>query len=137
MFKTIYEAEAAIQSLISKDNNCSAHFNYEYVICEWKIELVTYNPVNKTYFLLHSLSDKEKLVAINDMYKHVFNLKQSLKEKRVSHYSYTVDWYSHPENKRFISYFYGHDMQAVLNKFYYNKLADSFTIHSIKLNPLS
>ena len=137
MFITIYEAEAAIQTIISKDNNCSAHFNYEYGNCEWVIELVTYNPTNNTHFLLHTLSHPEKLVAINNMYKHIFELKESLKRKIVSHNSYTVDWYSKPQSKRFISYFYGYDMQEVLNKFYYNKLAESFIIHSIKLNPLS
>jgi len=136
MFKNRYETEAAIQKLIEKDNNCSAHFNYESEL-ECKIDLITYNPVNKTHFLLHSLIRKDKLTALNALYQHIFELKKSLSEKNVSHHSYTVDWYSHPQNKRFISYFYGKDMDEILEKFYYNKLSDSFIIYSIKLNPLS
>ena len=43
MFTNIYEAESAIQTLISKDNNCSTHFDYSYDSDECTLNLITFN----------------------------------------------------------------------------------------------
>ena len=80
MFTNIYEAESAIQILICKDNNCSTHFDYtsspppgcygDSNTCTCKI--VTFNPLHKTHFLLHSITENDKLTAVNQMYNYVY-----------------------------------------------------------------
>ena len=137
MFKNMYEAERAIQELIEKDNNCSTHFNYTTGHVNYNLELVTYNPVHKSHFLLHSTTGKTQVAALNKMYTHLIELKETLKHKDSPLLNYTVEWYSHSEAKRFRSSFYGRDIEQVVDKFYYGKTKACLTIHNIKLNPSS
>lgn len=135
MFTNEYEAESAIQNLIVKDNKCSTHFNYSGDKNQCTLNLITYNPSHKTHFLLHSLTDINKLTAVNKMYDYVYKLKEALAPKDESYCSYSVEWYSRPQEKQFVSSFYGKDMGEVLHKFYYGKIKESLIIYSIKLNP--
>ena len=137
MFTNEYVAESAIQSLITKDNKCSTHFSYTGGDAETPctLNLITYNPIHKTHFLLHSLTDINKLTVVNKMYDYVYKLKETLSSKDESYCSYSVEWYSRPQEKQFVSSFYGKDMGEVLHKFYYGKIKESLIIYSIKLNP--
>jgi len=138
MFTNEYVAESAIQSLITKDNKCSTHFSYRggdaETLCT--LNLITYNPVHKTHFLLHSLTAINKLTVINQMYEHVYKLTAALTPEDASCQSYTVEWYSKTQEKKYVSSFYGADMTAVLHKFYFGKHKESLIIYSIKLNPI-
>ena len=91
MFINEYEAESAIQNLITKDNKCSTHFSYSggnaETLCT--LNLITYNPVHKTHFLLHSLTAINKLTVVNRMYEHVYKLKDTLASDHASCQNYT------------------------------------------------
>ena len=137
MFKNVYEAERALQEMIESDSHCSAHFRYhgDYII-HTKLDLITYNPTHKTHFLLHSLSAKTPLEALNAMHKHLIQLKETLKHKDSALLNYTVQWYSYPEHKTFHSSFYGKNIEEVIAKFYYGKVKSTLAIHNIKLKPI-
>ena len=138
-FQNIYEAERAIQELIEKDNNCSAHFAYGASSMNYNLDLVTYNPVHKNHFLLNSTNGKTKIQAINKMYKYLTDLKESTKQKNSNLLNYTVEWYNHADTKMFRSSFYSASerIEQIINKVYYGKTRGSITIYSIKLNPIS
>ena len=138
-FLNKYEGEAAIQELIRQDNNCSAHFHYRNEIACSIMDLITFNPVHKTHFLLHSLSGDTQIKAINKMYDHIYKLKQILgvSKESTSYNSYTVEWYCKAKEKSFKSHFYGSSVEEILHKFYYGKVHESFNILTIKLNPMS
>ena len=134
MFKNIYEAERAITLLINKDNNCSAHFKYIYSPNTCKLDLVTYNPLHQTHFLLHSLDGVTQIDALRMMYEYIVHMKDS--QSKLS--SYTIEWYnSNGKGGSFVSSFYGTGIEDVVKKFLYGKSPNSITIFSIKLNPIS
>ena len=132
MFTNIYEAESAIQILICKDNNCSTHFDYTSCSNTCTCKIVTFNPLHKTHFLLHSITENDKLTAVNQMYNYVYKLKETLTSTEKSYNSYTVKWYSKSQEKSYTSYFYGNNMLEILQKFYYGKHENSLIIYSIK-----
>ena len=147
MFENIYEAESAIQELIKNDNNCSAHFKYTTMCKEERnillapnfvqLELVTYNPKHKTHFLLHSLCEKTKLAAANALYKHIFDLKQTLEKPDSGYVNYTIEWGDKKDGKTRYSSFYGVDLEDVVRKFYYGKSKKALNVFNVKLNPIS
>ena len=134
MFKNIFETEREINRLIEKDNNCSAHFDYKKIAGNYQVDLITYNPVHKTHFLLHKLIADDKISAINEMYDYVYNLKESMKQNNKMYLNYTIEWFNRNEEKKYISNFYGKDMDEIMTKFYYCKSRDSIIIYNISLN---
>lgn len=132
-FNSIYQAEYAVQNLIKNDNNCSAHFVYHSVSDSVTLDLVTYNPIHNTHFLLHSLNGKTQIDCIAKMYNHVFEMKASLKEHSPYFLSYTIEWYSPMEQKKITSSFYGKNLDEILLKFNYGK-TEKLVIHNITLN---
>ena len=149
-FKTIYEAMHAIQSLIQKDNNSFAVFEWE-TECEkskivshscmqnkklmYILKLVTYNPSHKTHFLLHSLKSNTKHGALEKMYDYVFQIKKSMTHKQSSLMSYSIEWYNIATKKTTWSHFRGNSIEEIISKFFYGKTASDYTIFRIKLNP--
>ena len=138
-FQNIYEAERAIQELIEKDNHCSAHFNYGASSMNYSLDLVTYNPKHKKHFLLHTTNGKTRIQAANRMYKHLTQLKESIKQKNSNLLNYTVEWYNYADDKSYHSSFYSASgrIEEIVKKVYYGKTRGSIIIHSIKLNPIS
>jgi hypothetical protein len=152
MFETIYEVEHAIQELINKDNNCSAHFKYtrragrvENRNCKNAIlapsvvtvDLVTYNPKHKTHFLLHSMTAATDISATNALYTHIYNLKKTLEKGDSGYVNYTIEWSDKNGGKTQYSSFYGTDLEDVVRKFFYGKSKKSLNIFNIKLNPMT
>ena len=150
VFKTIYEAMYAIQSLIQKDNNSFAVFEWD-TECEesnlasdsrgqdknlmYILKLVTYNPSHKTHFLLHSLKSDTKLDALEKMYNYMFQIKKSMANKQNSLMTYSIEWYNVATKKTTWSHFYGSSIEEIMSKFYYGKTSSDYTIFKIKLNP--
>ena len=137
-FYSIYEGEYAIQDLIKNDNNCSAHFSYSHHPPKgYELVVVTYNPKHKTSFFLHSLYGESKLKALELMYNHIYNLKNTLNKKESNYSNYTIEWYSEILKKRVSSTFYGRNIQEVISKFFYGKHGkdSEITIYSIILTP--
>ena len=152
MFENIYEAEHAIQELIHKDNNCSAHFKYTRHPARGKnsnyknailspllvtVDLVTYNPAHKTHFLLHSIGGHTDLTAANALYTHIYNLKKTLEKSDSGYVNYTIEWSDKNGGKTRLSSFYGTDLEDVVRKFYYGKSKKSLNMFNIKLNPMT
>lgn len=134
-FKNIYEGEYNILNLIKNDNNCSAHFNYEYKNEAINLSVITYNPKHNTFFLLHTLTSKTKLDCLIKMYDYIYQLKTSMKEKTKGFCHYSIDWYCPDQKKLVTSSFCGENIEQILLKFHYGK-NDKLTIYNIKLNPI-
>ena len=150
MYTNIYEAEAAISKIIEKDNTCSSHFEYIEKVLNGStlntglypnkkilvLNLLTFNPVHKTAFLLHSIHDKDKLCCLNAMYEYLYNLKNVLAAKDTPLLSYTVNWYNRSTETKINSHFYGKNIQEVIHKFFFGKSEKNIIIYGIKLNPM-
>ena len=96
--------------------------------------IITFNKLHHQHFLLHSTKCDSFLECLKKAYEYV----NSVCKKEVKLNSYTVSWMSNEDNidtKK--SYFYGENISQVLEKFYFNKKSEDFTIHSITLNPIS
>jgi hypothetical protein len=132
-FSNTFLAELAIRKLIQNDNHAHAFLNYNKINdTDYKLHLVTLNPVHDTHFLMHSIQGDDLLMLYNDMYKYVYELKAALKQHDSPYLSYTVEWYN--DNKIELSYFSGTSVEDVVRKFNYGK-SSTPTIFSIKLNP--
>ena len=138
-FQSVYEGEYGIQNLIKSDNNCSAHFTYSrHPGRGFELVIVTYNPNHKTSFFLHSLYGDTKIDALQKMYEHIFNLKNTLKDKDSNYLNYIVEWYNPKQKRKETSSFYGISIQDVIHKFYYDKHTKTdILIYSIKLNSIT
>ena len=139
-FDNVYVAELAIRKLIQNDNNCSAHFEYEYDghargELFYRLDLITLNPNHNTHFLLHSIyGDDDKLALMTNMYDYVYKLKNSMKKKDNGNLNYTVEWYDGKKSVK--SYFCAESIEDVIRKFNYGKTVTP-TISSIILSPTS
>ncbi len=138
-FRNIYDAQRAISELIKNDNNCSAHFKFYGIRSNGKnkLELVTYNPKTSTHFLLHSIEmEVEELELYEWMHEHVVELKDTLKMGESRFLTYQITWWNNSgSNKSETSFFYGTSIRDILNKFYYEKYPESYTIFSMQLMP--
>lgn len=132
-FKTVYEGEYMIQNLISNDNNCSAHFEYNYGVGVM-LKLLTYNPTHKSHFLLHAIESDSKVHCLEKMYDHIFTLKTTLKKKDNPYLIYLIEWYCPDTQKIVKSSFYGDNIEQVLMKFNYGK-QKKLVIYNMKLVP--
>lgn len=136
-FDSIYQGEYAIQNLIKSDNNCSAHFTYSRIPSKgFELVVVTYNPEHQTSFFLHSLEGDTKIQSLENMYTHIYNLKNTLKKSDSPYLHYIVEWFNKKINKKVTSNFYGTNIQNIINKFYYNK-KNNILIYSIRLNNIT
>ena len=140
-FGSIYAGEHSIHELIKNDSNCSAHFTYSnHVPNGYELVVITYNPTHKTSFFLHSLYGKTKIEALENMYAHVFNLKETFKKPNSPYLNYTIEWYNTNTKQRVKSSFYGKSIQEVISKFFYGKHgkeAEKTPIYSIILNNIT
>lgn len=132
---SIYQLEHNISQLIFTDNNCSTHFEYDKKNTCTILNLVTYNPLHKKHFLLHSLEAQTRLMAVKAMYQHIFTLKQTLKAKDSSYLLYSIEWFDKKTNKKSKSSFYGACIQQILAKFYYKRDVNELTLLNMTLLP--
>ncbi len=131
--RTIIDLESRIEKIIDEDNlpSCTVHFKYEPSI-ENTVELsiITHNPVHKTDFLLYKSWGLTEQLALESAYRY---LSTHRNEEQV----FTVQWKRKGNTTTNTSYFSGHDMSEVLDKFYHGKNKREFIIFYIKLNPIS
>jgi|TARA_R110002074_G_scaffold60607_1_gene146877 hypothetical protein len=76
-FKNIYEGEYMISELIKGDDGCYAHFDYDSVYqggTNIILRIITYNPKNKTHFLLHKIEGNNTINALHKMYKQLYGM---------------------------------------------------------------
>ena len=138
-FKNIYEGEYMISKLITKDNGCYSHFHYESLYpggTNLRLQLITYNPIHETHFLLHQTHGVNGEDALKKMYDHIYNIKELLTARKdVRFNSYTIEWMKAGVAGTNHSHFYGASVEEIMRKFYYGKNKESYTILSVRLNP--
>lgn len=122
-----------IIDFINKDNvnNCKV----EFVFSPGQNNLIdlfviTNNPEHNTLFLF------SKSWGVNETNALENALKDLEHPKKQEENSYTVRWEKIGETTQ-VSYFTGHNMFDVLNKFYHLKNPKDFIIFSLNLNPIS
>lgn len=74
-FKNMYEGEYMISELIKGDNGCYTHFEYNSLYdggTNTTLLVITYNPVNKTHFILHQLNGSNGMDALKKMYNQLY-----------------------------------------------------------------
>jgi hypothetical protein len=105
-------------------------FNFQDKNGQIKLQLITINPKHEQSFLLHSNMGTDKVDALQKMCEYVGN-----KYKEES--SYTLQWALIGNNTLHTSYFRANNIYEVLDKFYFGREQNSYTIYSINLNPIS
>lgn len=150
----VLNIQNTIFNLLNHNNGVSVHFNFD----NESLVLMTFNKIKNEFFLLkeikigdvnHHMSSSEKiskedyieLLVYKKMKEYVetiLNCANTDKSSGCVGNSYTVEWRKNgePTHK---SYFYGKDMEDVIEKFYFGKEAykELFTIYEIKLNPIA
>ena len=126
--------ENEISQLIKKDNNCSAHFQWNTSFRFLTLDVITFNPSHKNYFLLHSIS-KEDSDITDDIYLTILDeMIEYIKETQKINVNYCINWnYKISSDATKNSYFSGTNMKDILNKFFYGKTYDSIIIYSINM----
>jgi len=143
-FESIYEGEYMISELIKGNGGCYTHFNYEvdsyqqFTVGDIKLSLVTYNPIHKTHFLLHELVAEDKINCLQDMYDHIYGIKNLIENKEGKSYAgeicYTIMWMEDGKMGTNTSFFYGKNLEDIIKKFYYGKSLNSYSIINLHLN---
>ena len=134
MNSTRFIKENEISEIIKKDNNCSAHFQWSHTHRYLTLDLITFNPEHKNYFLLHSIC-KEAEDNHSNTYVEILNkMIEYIKEKQKTNFNYTIEWNYKDTNESIKnSYFSGQDMTQILNKFFYGKDISSIVIYTINM----
>lgn len=122
--------ENQISRIIEEDNNCSTHFEYNFVDGKTEIAIITYNPIHHEQFVLKKETAPSAESALQKVLEYLEN-------SRKYQNTYTLVWLKKGESKTRTSYFSGSDMKDVLDKFYHNKESEDYIIYEIKLNPES
>jgi len=95
------------------------------------LELITINPIHEQSFLLHTLKGLDKIEALTKMQEYV-------EQKYEAESSYTIQWMDKEgDGALHTSYFRGHNIYEILDKFYYGREQNSYKIFSINLNPVA
>lgn len=146
---TICSLEAKIMEVLNQKNNwinvlsspVTVHFDYDETIPNNCIlRLVTHNRSHNTVFILHQVKMcilRERLELKIEALKLMLDyVKQDAKPRELL--SYTVKWFNKNNIDTIIqSYFYGHTLLDVCEKFYFDKNKLDYVITNISLNPES
>ncbi|MCU0327404.1 MAG: hypothetical protein MUE53_00265 [Chitinophagales bacterium] len=95
-----------------------------------ELNLYTKNPLHQNTFLFHSLIAVNKQEALEKMLGYIqtnFNLELV----------YTIEWAEASSSQRFKSFFRGRNIVEIIDKFFYNRQVNSYTIYQIVLNPIA
>jgi len=119
-----FQYENEIRNLIQKDNNCSAHFEWDKVKHPGKeyftlrLNLITYNPVHSMHFLLHSICINKSMIEDED-YKNILKeMHQYLSKRQVCLYNYVIRWRLKASDKpTTCSYFQGINCYSDLDSY--------------------
>lgn len=105
-------------------------FDYEEVDQLTELRVITVNPRHRQSFLFHITAGRDKVEALKEMVDYV----KSYKEKESS---YTIQWRIKGEDHLNTSYFSAKNVLGALDKLYHGRDANSITVFSVILNPIS
>lgn len=94
------------------------------------LHLVTINPRHNQSFLFHYESGYDKIDVLNKMLAYV-------KSYKVKESSYTIQWKHANGEGLQTSYFSAKNVQAALDKLFYDRDPNSITVFSIIMNPVT
>ena len=131
------ELEHKIQNFIWRDNGCTVHFKYSEegigVGALQVVEVFTVNPKNQEKFLLVKKMGSTIEIALGFVFEYV--------EAQKGLGSFTIQWSKIGDKDipvtKINSYFYCHDIQEAINKFFVGKDVKDYIIYEAKLNPIS
>jgi len=105
-------------------------FDYEQQDGIYTLNGITVNPRHNQSFLFHTVRGVDKVDALHKMLAYV-------KEHHKEENSYTIQWMQVGKEKLHTSYFRGHNVYEVLDKFFYGRERHAYKIFSITLNPVT
>lgn len=94
------------------------------------LHLVTINPRHNQSFLFHSETGYDKIDVLKKMLAYV----KSYKDKESS---YTIQWKHATGESLQTSYFSAKNVQAALDKLFYDRDPNSITVFSVIMNPIT
>lgn len=92
------------------------------------LHLVTVNPRHNQSFLFHNVEGYDKI----DCMKKILDYVKNYKDKEST---YTLQWKSSAEDTLQTSYFSAKNVQAALDKLFYDRDPNSITVFSVIMNP--
>lgn len=95
-----------------------------------KLDLITISKRHDQSFLYHTTKAIDKKEALEKMLEYV-------DKNHKTENTYTIQWRKNGDNELNTSYFRGKNMYEALDKFYFNREQNSFSIFSITLNPVA
>lgn len=136
MKKTKIVLEDEISRTVMAENGCTAHFEYHEIITgklnsstfNKKVTVMTYNPKTQETFLLKEVEANTSEECLEKILEYVKSHKEEFD-------SFTIFWSKKGESKSEKSYFYCRDLFEALEKFYFNKNREEYTIYEVKMNP--
>lgn len=105
-------------------------FNFEEKGRRTKLHLITLNARHNQSFLFHACEGSDKANALEAMLDYVRTYKDATS-------SYTIQWSVRGENLLNTSYFRAKNVLEALDKLFYDRDANSITVFSVMLNPIS
>jgi hypothetical protein len=108
----------------------SLTFRFEESRNKWFLRLVTVNPTHNQSFLFHTSAGDTQIEALQEMLAYV-------KAYKEDESSYTIQWTLKGEQSLHTSYFRAKNILGALDKFYFGRDANSITVFSVIMNPIS
>jgi len=130
----IIDLEESIRNRIMKQNSSQVSFVYSSPNDKHKLEVITKNPLHKEVFTAIVTSEHvSRLECLKEVDKYLQNIYD---DKTTEYLTYEITWLK-KSTERYVSYFYGKDPIEVMNKFYYGKDKNNYTIMKMELMPIS
>jgi hypothetical protein len=95
-----------------------------------RLNLITVNPRHNQSFLFHYVEGYDRVYCLNAMLNYV-------KTQREKKNSYTIQWSMSKSNELHTSYVRAKDVLEAIEKLHFGRDANSITIFSVVLNPIS
>jgi len=105
-------------------------FNYTEVENKTKLDVITVNSKHNQSFLFHSVTASSNVDSLHKMLDYIKNYKD--KES-----SFTIQWSLKESSELNTSYFRAANLQAAVDKFYFERDINSTVVFSVVLNPIS
>lgn len=132
MENKITQLENEIRHIIHSDNGCEVGFEYSVEMDGFsdvmQVLVYTTNPITQENFLLKKSTNNTKENCLEDVLQYIKTQKDLN--------SFTIIWNKKGSNEltKQESYFYCHDIQDAINKFFTGKNVKDYIIYEVKMN---
>lgn len=125
----IAKLQKEIESFIGINTN-SIVYNYSEQDGKVKLDVITINERHNQSFLFHTVTDYDKVGALEKMLKYA----KTYKERELS---FTIQWSLIGVDELHTSYFRAKNILDAIDKLLYGREPNSVNIFSVVMNPLS